>query len=180
MMEHEIFNEPGHDGLSQAELMADIKSRCAKRAGYLRWCAIMWLVVAALLAAMGHRVHWDNWKDWINLFLPFASMLLCLFYVLWYEKMSKCNNANRLLNMFGKGSKWANVIVAFPSVSLGYYAGMLIDGHLIDRYGVAVDVTFIISLLLATATIIYSCSAIKSLKKDYIEDLREIQDSESR
>lgn len=168
-MEQEIFNE---NGLDKKELIASIQGRCAKQTKYNWLFTVLWIVVFLIIAASAFG---RNWKEWICVFTPLAVGLLCLFNALWYGKMSRCGDAKQLLSVFRKGYIWSCVVVGIAAAFIGYTLAFLIDNNLNEMFGTVVFAAIIALFILA---VLITCSTeyrVKSIKKNGINILRELE-----
>jgi len=171
-MEQEYFNENGMDVLDKDKLMADGHDRCVKQVKCDRIMASLWLAITPLVAVLG---FWGTTgKDWICALTPLGMGIICLFDLLWYGKMSKCDDDKQLLSLFKKGNRWYNVVTALPCAFLGYTLGAQLWGDICERYGVNMYVAAIILLGLAILTVIFSATKKTAFKNNVVDGLREL------
>ena len=168
-MEQEKFNEKC---LDKKELVASIQGRCAKQTKYNWLFTDLWVVVFLIIAASALG---RNWKEWICVFTPLAVGLLCLFNALWYGKMSRCGDAKQLLSLFRKGYIWSCVVVGLAAAFIGYTLAFLTDNDLSERFGTVVFAAVIVLFILATFITLSTEFRVKSIKKNGINDLRELE-----
>lgn len=168
-MEQEIFNE---NGLGKKELMASIQGRCAKQTKYNWLFTVLWVVVFLIIAASSLG---RNWKEWICAFTPLAVGLLCLFNALWYGKMSRCGDAKQLLGVFRKGYIWSCMVVGIAAAFLGYTLAFLTGNDLSERISAVMFAAVIVLFILAALITLSTEFRVKSLKKNGINDLRELE-----
>ena len=95
--------------------------------------------------------------------------------MLWYGKMSRCDDAKTLVDLYDKGYKWGKIAAVVALVFVAFFMYELITNTDIENMGVVLFVTLIV-LLSAFAFFMVNFVFVKHsiIKNKAIERLREL------
>ena len=164
------MDELGH--YSKEELLQRMKARYAHYAKTCRVHAVVWLAFLLLLVVLYFTKHLTDWE---LMFVPLLVAGSNVSDMLWFGKMSRCDDAKTLVDLYDKGYKWGKVAAVVALVIVAFFMYELITNTIIENMGVIMFVTMIV-LLSAFAFFMVNFVFFKHsiIKNKAIERLREL------
>lgn len=164
------------DQFSKDELLQRMKARYAKHSKSCRFHAFIWiafLVILIILHLVGHL------KDWVLVIVPLLVACSNISDMMWYGKMSNCDDAKTLVELYDKGYKWGKVAAVLALAVVAFFMYELIANTDIENMGAVLFVTLIV-LLSAFALFLINFVFFKHsmFKNRAIERLRELSTAE--
>ena len=164
------MDELGH--YSKEELLQRMKARYAHHAKTCRVHAVVWLAFLLLLVVLYFTKHLTDWE---LMFVPLLVAGSNVSDMLWFGKMSRCDDAKTLVDLYDMGYKWGKVAAVVALVIVAFFMYELITNTIIENMGVIMFVTMIV-LLSAFAFFMVNFVFFKHsiIKNKAIERLREL------
>ena len=177
MMEHVRLNMDELEQYSKEELLERMKARYAHHSKACRVHAIAWMVFLLLLIVLYFT---DHLTDWVLVIVPLLVGGSNLSDMLWYGKMSRCEDAKTLVELYDKGYKWGKVAAVLALVLVAFFLYKLVTDTIIENMGVVMFVTLIV-LLSAFAFFMVNFVLFRHsiIKNKAIERLRELHSQEN-
>ena len=162
--------------LGKDELLQRMRVRYAKHAKSCRLHAIGWLVFLLLLIVLYFTGHLT---DWVLVVVPLLVAGSNFSDMRWYGKMSRCEDAKTLVELYDKGYRSGKVAAVLALIFVAFFMYELIANTDIENMGVVMFVTMIV-LLAAFALFLVNFVFFKHsiFKNRAIERLRELSASE--
>lgn len=171
-MEQAKLNMDELEHYSKEELLQRMKARYAHYAKTCKVHAVVWLAFLLLLVVLYFTKHL---ADWELMFVPLLVAGSNFSDMLWYGKMSRCDDAKTLVDLYDKGYKWGKIAAVVALVFVAFFMYELITNTDIENMGVVLFVTLIV-LLSAFAFFMVNFVFVKHsiIKNKAIERLREL------
>lgn len=175
-MEQERLRMEDIDKLSKDELLQRMRARYAKHAKSCRIHAVGWLAFLLLLIVLFFTGHLTNW---VLVVVPLLVAGSNFSDMRWYGKMSRCEDAKSLVELYDKGYRSGKIAAVLALVFVAFFMYRLIANTDIENMGVVMFVTMIV-LLAAFALFLINFVFFKHsiFKNKAIERLRELSTSE--
>lgn len=171
-MEQARLNMDDLDRYSKNELLHSMKARYAKHSKSCRNHAVLWMAFLLLLIVLYFTGHLTNW---VLVIVPLLVAGSNFSDMLWFGKMSKCDDAKSLVDLYDKGYKSGKVAAVLALVFVAFFMYELIANTDIENMGAVLFVTLIV-LLAAFALFLINFVFFKHsiIKNRAIERLREL------
>ena len=157
---------------SKEELLRLMKARYAHHAKTCKVHAVVWMAVLLLLVVLYFAGHLNGWG---LVLVPLIVAGTNFLDMLWYGKMSRCDDSKTMVSLYDKGCKWGKVVAIVALVFVAFLMYELIADTIVENMGVVEFVTLIV-LLSAVAFFVVNFVFVKHsiIKNKAIERLREL------
>lgn len=172
MMDNARLNMDELEHYSKEELLQRMKARYAHHAKTCKVHVVVWMAFLFLLVVLFFTGHLTDWE---LMFVPLMVAGSNFSDMLWYGKMSRCDDAKTLVDLYDKGYKWGKVAALLALVFVAFFLYELVVNTLIENMGMVMFVTLIV-LLSAFAFFVVNFVFFKHsiIKNKAIERLREL------
>jgi hypothetical protein len=164
------------DQFSKEELLQRMKARYAKHSKSCRLHAFMWmafLLILIVLYLVGYL------KNWPLVIVPLLIAGSNFSDMLWFGKMSKCDDAKSLVDLYDKGYQWGKVAAVLAMVIVAFFIYELIVNADVENMGL---VSFVIMIVLLAAVALFLINFVffkhSIFKNRAINRLRELSSTE--
>ena len=164
------------DQLSKEDLLQRMRARYAKHSKSCRLHALGWLALLLLLIVLYFTGHMT---EWVLVIVPLLVAGSNYSDMRWYGKMSRCEDAKSLVELYDKGYRSGKIAAVLALIFVAFFMYRLIANTDIENMGVVMFVTMIV-LLAAFALFLINFVFFKHsiFKNKAIERLRELSTTE--
>ena len=113
MMDNARLNMDELEHYSKEELLQRMKARYAHHAKTCKVHVVVWMTFLFLLVVLFFTGHLTDWE---LMFVPLMVAGSNFSDMLWYGKMSRCDDAKTLVDLYDKGYKWGKVAAVLALV----------------------------------------------------------------